>query len=181
MWVSSATVWSNIQERRPGLCGRLAALLVCAMVLPGCSISMPMGSFLSRSEKTAEKQDDDNVTTSSIASRQTSATVPAVLSDTKSSITVPIPAEDWDFAKKALIEALSSREETPSVPWDNARSGTRGTITTLIRSGGPGGTVCRGFLGSAIKDKAETWFEGRACRLQSNEWEVQDLRPWKRV
>ncbi len=142
---------------------------------------MPMGSFLSRSEKTAEKHEDDTITTSSLSSRQTSATVPAVLTDAKSSITVPIPAEDWDFAKKALIEALSSKEDTPSVPWDNAKSGTRGTVTTLLRSGGPSGSVCRNFLGSAIKDKTETWFEGRACRLQSNEWEVQDLRPWKRV
>lgn len=155
------------------------AMLLAAMGLAGCTMSMPMGSLLSRADKT-EKKSDDDIATGSIGKTQ-SATVPAVLTESKESITVPIAAEDWDFAKKALIEALSSKDDTPSVPWENDKTRARGSVTALQRFTGANGNACRPFLGSSLRDKADVWFEGRACKNPGGDWEMQDLRPWKRI
>lgn len=157
---------------------RLAFLLAATACVSGCTMSMPMGSLLSRSEK-VEKKSDDDIATGSI-NKTPSATVSAVLSENKEAITVPIAAEDWDFAKKALIEALSSKDDTPSVPWENEKTRARGSVTALHRFTGAGGSACRPFLGSSLRDKTDIWFEGRACKNVGGDWEMQDLRPWKK-
>lgn len=94
--------------------------------------------------------------------------------------TLPIPPADWEAAKARLMEALAETADTPSLPWENAASGMRGTVTALQRGGGPGGQTCRDFLGSAIKDGKEVWFDGRACR-GTGAWAVTELRPWRRT
>ncbi len=157
---------------------RLAMCALLAISVSGCAISMPMGSLFSRTEKTASAKADDEITTGSIGSRAT--TVSSVLTESKETITVPIAAEDWGKAKAALIEALGSKEDTPSVPWENNATNARGSVTALHRTVSTGGSTCRAFLGSALRDKTDTWFEGRACKNSGGEWEMQDLRPWKK-
>ncbi|MCZ0736115.1 RT0821/Lpp0805 family surface protein [Phreatobacter sp. AB_2022a] len=119
-------------------------------------------------------QADDAVTTGSIRrpTPQDAASQPAAG-------TAPIPDADWQAARRVLLEALADPADTPSLPWENAESGMRGTVTALQRANGTAGQTCRNFLGSAIKDGKEVWFDGRACR-SAGAWAVLEVRPWRR-
>lgn len=121
-------------------------------------------------------QADDPVTTGSIRRPQPQgqANQPAAATGT-----APIPDADWQAAKRVLLEALADAADTPSLPWENGESGMRGTVTALQRANGSAGQTCRNFLGSAIKDGKEVWFDGRACR-SGGAWAVLEVRPWRR-
>ncbi|MBN8938059.1 MAG: hypothetical protein J0H01_01150 [Rhizobiales bacterium] len=123
--------------------------------------------------QTAAAQASDPLTTGSIRR----ATEPAPASAAAGAL--PIPEADWQAAKRVLLEALADRADTPSIPWENGQSGMRGTVTALQRATGTSGQTCRDFLGSAIKDGKEVWFDGRACRT-TGAWAVLELRPWRR-
>lgn len=72
-----------------------------------------------------------------------------------------IAASDWTEAKRALGEALASKEKDVSVPWENAATGMRGTATPI----GPAGESCREFLIAVVDGKvADRWVRGAACR-----------------
>lgn len=92
---------------------------------------------------------------------------------------LPIAQADWEAAKARLMEALADRADTPSLPWENPASGMSGTVTALQPTSASGGRTCRDFLGSAIKEGKEVWFDGRACRT-GGPWAVVELRPWRR-
>ena len=42
------------------------------------------------------------------------------------------------------------------------------------------GFTCRDFLASYVKDKAETWLQGEACKFNKG-WEVRSLKPWRKA
>ena len=121
-------------------------------------------------------QADDPVTTGSIRRPppQDAGNQPAAAAGT-----APIPDADWQAARRVLLEALADPADTPSLPWENGESGMRGTVTALQRANGTAGQTCRNFLGSAIKDGKEVWFDGRACR-SAGAWAVLEVRPWRR-
>ena len=54
-----------------------------------------------------------------------------------------------------------------------------GTVTPLASAHHQGGTTCRDFLASYVKDGSESWLQGEACRVARGKWEVRNLRPWK--
>lgn len=164
-------------------CGRrrapLAFVLFSFAGLQGCAMALP--SLWERTNTAPPgaaqmaAQAADPMTTGSVRrpadTPGTQATTPAG--------PLPIPQADWDAAKAKLMEALADRADTPSLPWENAQSGMSGTVTALQRAGGSGGQTCRDFLGSAIKDGKEVWFDGRACQ-STGPWAVVELRPWRR-
>ncbi|WP_170181886.1 RT0821/Lpp0805 family surface protein [Phreatobacter stygius] len=184
-----------------GRLARLVAMAVALMTLPGCAVTLP--SLWERTQTpppaaqapqsaetaTAETpaspaplslaavgqtaQPTDPITTGSI--RRSGEPVPP----TAAAGALPIPEGDWQAAKRVLLEALADRADTPSIPWENSQSGMRGTVTALQRVNGTAGQTCRDFLGSAIKDGKEVWFDGRACRT-TGAWAVLELRPWRR-
>ncbi len=164
--------------------GPLAALALFAFVITqGCTVALP--SLWERSNVappgTAQMRQgasDDQITTGSVrrAPEATPAAAPAPAPQPNG---LPIPQADWDAAKAVLMEALADRADTPSLPWANAGTGMSGTVTALQRAAGTGGQTCRDFLGSAIKDGKEVWFDGRACR-SNGPWAVVELRPWRR-
>jgi hypothetical protein len=121
---------------------------------------------------------DDQITTGSVR-RTPEATPAAAPAPAPQPNGLPIPQADWDAAKAVLMEALADRADTPSLPWANAGTGMSGTVTALQRAAGTGGQTCRDFLGSAIKEGKEVWFDGRACR-SNGPWAVVELRPWRR-
>jgi surface antigen len=65
-------------------------------------------------------------------------------------------------------------------PWENPRTGARGTITPIAAVYRDNGAECRDFLVSYVHDGAEAWMQGEACRTAAGRWEVRSLRPRRR-
>jgi 17 kDa outer membrane surface antigen len=90
------------------------------------------------------------------------------------------PAEaDLAIARAAVSEVLTKGGKDASVPWENPRTGARGTITPLTTGTSQDGITCRDFLASYVKNGNESWLHGEACRAGRGKWEVRNLRPWK--
>jgi surface antigen len=93
-----------------------------------------------------------------------------------------LPAEaDLAVARAAVSEVLTKGGKDSSLPWKNPHTGARGTITPLTSADNQDGTACRDFLASYVKNGAESWLQGEACRAERGRWEVRSLRPWKRT
>jgi surface antigen len=86
---------------------------------------------------------------------------------------------DLALAKRAATEVLA-RGTDASQPWENPRTGARGTVTPLASSYAQDGTVCHDFLTSYVQGDQESWYQGGACR-HGGTWEVRDLRPLQRT
>jgi surface antigen len=94
---------------------------------------------------------------------------------------VGMPSEaDLAFARSAASEALTRGGRDVSVPWENPRTGARGTVTPLPSTSTQDGVPCRDFLVSYVLEGSEAWLQGEACRIHEGRWEVRNLRPWKR-
>jgi len=78
-------------------------------------------------------------------------------------------------ATMALLE-----HDGASGPWENPHTGARGTITPLATAYRDNGIECRDFLASYVREKAEAWMQGEACRNGSGRWEVRTFKPWRR-
>jgi hypothetical protein len=83
-------------------------------------------------------------------------------------------------AAAAMLDHDGQHGAPYSAPWENPQTGARGTITTLASTYTQGGTECRDFLSSYVRDKAESWLQGEACRDGFGHWVVRELRPWNR-
>ena len=90
------------------------------------------------------------------------------------------PEGDLAFARAAASEALTRGGKDVSVPWENPRTGARGTVTPLPTASTQDGVPCRDFLVSYVHEGSELWLQGEACRRHEGRWEVRNLRPWKR-
>ncbi|MEI8145666.1 MAG: RT0821/Lpp0805 family surface protein, partial [Alphaproteobacteria bacterium] len=108
------------------------------------------------------------------------STTPAAAAASMPAGLLPISEADWQVARRSLNEALADRADTPSIAWENEESGARGTVTALQTSIASDGRTCRPFLGSALKQRSENWFEGHACKVGRTNWEIVDIRPWRR-
>jgi surface antigen len=122
-----------------------------------CSMPAQLGSFFNR--------DDRNDATGSISGR-----------------IAPAPAfSSTDLAAASAATAvLLEHDGGASGPWENPLTGARGTITPLATAYRDGGIECRDFLASYVRDKAEAWMQGEACRNGFGRWEVRDFKPWRR-
>lgn len=86
---------------------------------------------------------------------------------------------DLAIARLAVSEVLSKGGKDTSMPWENPKTGARGTITPLAQAYNQDGTTCRDFLASYVRDGSESWLQGEACRAARGRWEVRNMRPWK--
>ena len=91
------------------------------------------------------------------------------------------PDSDLVLAKAAAQEVLSRGGDDTSQPWENPQTGARGTVTPLAAAYTQDGFTCRDFLASYVREGAESWLQGEACRIHQGRWEVKNLRPWKRT
>ena len=80
-------------------------------------------------------------------------------------------------ARAAVGEMLGRGGKTASVPWENPRTGARGTITPLASAYSQDGLICHDFLASYVRDGSASWLEGEACRAMPGRWEVRKLKP----
>jgi surface antigen len=152
------------EPRRAGLPAIVAFACLFGFITAGCSVSMELGSFFGKDEETksTEKRDDRDAT--------------GALSNSKRLASGMTPA-DWSLATAALREALGKSEDGTSIPWQNPRTGTRGTVTPVASAYVQEGSACRNFLASHVGDGHEGWFEGKACRGHAGQWDVYSTRP----
>lgn len=130
--------------------------LALALVAAGCSISYQLDNLLPRRSDPRADQ--------STAQGASAAVVEAAVEG------------DLVVARAAIAEALSKGGKHSSVPWENPKTGARGTITPLAAASRQDGVTCRDFLASYVRNGSESWLQGEACRAQGK-WEVRNLRP----
>ena len=152
----NGTVRSSIWRRVPSV----AALL---LALPAGACSYQLGSMFGSD---AAKGDRSEATGSVATSVKTSAPAAELPND-----------NDLEMARAAAVQALAS--DGKSVPWENPRTGARGTITPIANAYTQDGLVCRDFLASYVRQGAESWLQGEGCRVHKGRWEVRVMRPWK--
>ncbi len=135
-----------------------AVAAVLALALAGCTISSQFDSLFTGAEKTG-----------SIGA------APRAKHSSK-------PPSDGDlaYARAAASEALRRKEKDTSLPWENPKSGARGTVTPLASAYTQDGHTCRNFLASYVNEGEAAWLTGEACRQGKGAWEVRSLKPWNR-
>jgi surface antigen len=137
----------------------------------GCAVTGHMGSLFSNERKVAVSADAGDDVTGSLGRPRAKAAVAGAA----------LPSEtDLVFARMAIVEVLGRGSKDISVPWENPSSGARGTVTPIASAYTRDGTTCHDFLASYLRQGAETWLQGEACRESKGRWEVKSLRPWTR-
>lgn len=91
------------------------------------------------------------------------------------------PDGDLAFARAAAQDVLNHGAADASLPWENPHTGARGTVTPIASAYSSQGITCRDFLASYVREGAESWLQGEACRADEGKWEVRSIRPWKRT
>lgn len=129
----------------------------------GCSTSVPLG---------ANKEEEKPLHTGSVG--------PAAAGASETEAKLP-PEADLAFARLAAAEVLTRGGKDASVPWENPRSGARGTVTPIASAYTVEGSLCRDFLASYVTEAEEAWLHGEACRAGTGEWKVRRLKPWRRT
>jgi 17 kDa outer membrane surface antigen len=137
-----------------------AWLLALALTGSGCSLSYQLDTMLAKKDGSGADQADSPRPAASKATAET-------------------PAEgDLVIARAAVSEVMIKGGNHSSVPWENPKTGARGTVTPLASVYSQDGITCRDFLASYVKNGSESWLQGAACRAKRGKWEVRNLRPW---
>ena len=150
---------------------RLATAVALALGAGGCAMSHQFGSLFGKQDRddaSAYASADD--VTGSIRSAPAAGSQAAALP----------PERDLAYARAALVDVLTRGGKDTSAPWENPRSGARGTVTPIAAAYDLNGITCRDFLASHVHLSAESWMRGEACRAKKGKWEVKTLRPWTR-
>jgi surface antigen len=140
--------------------------VVAALALIGGGCSMPIGSLTGK--------DDDKDITGSIAA------TPVAASTTGQAVAETPGEADLLIARAAASEVLGRGGKDTSAPWENPKTGARGTVTPVASAYTQDGFTCRDFLASYVRAGSEAWLQGEACRMHHGRWEVRSLKPWKR-
>ena len=138
----------------------------------GCSYSYKLGGLF------GNDKDDKAAATGAVPAPPAGA--PAAPAPSPPAAASPPTDADLAIAKAAAADALARKGEDVSVPWENPRTGARGTVTPLAAAYTQDGFVCRDFLASYVRGSQESWLQGEACRIHQGRWEVRALKPWKR-
>src|SRR5262245_3668705 len=113
-------------------------------------------------------------------SDQTAAIKPAKVSAHAPAARLP-PESDLVLTKAAVHDLFSRDDQDASVPWENPRTGARGTVTPIAAAYTQDGFACRDFLARYVRDGAESWLQCEACRIHQGKWEVKAIRPLSRT
>lgn len=149
----------------------MAAVLSIGFLGGGCAMSQQLGSLFGSKEESramAQAQADSDVT-GSIGARKPAQPTPGLP-----------PDADLAYCKAAVAEVLARGKKDLSSPWENPRTGARGTVTPIAAAYTQDGATCHDFLASYVQSGKESWMRGEACRSGKDRWEVKALRPWKR-
>lgn len=147
----------------------LAVAMAFALLGSGCAMSGQLGSLFAAKDK-GEAQAAKAEVTGSAESARAAAPAPETLP----------PESDLSYARAAIVEVLARDNKDTSVPWENPKSGARGTVTPIASAYAQDGVTCRNFLASYVSQGTEVWLHGEACRPKKGRWEVRSLKPWTR-
>jgi surface antigen len=143
----------------------IAVAIVLALTTGGCSFSYKLGGLFGKEDEKIE---------------QTSAAKP--VNAVQNALPGGLPsAQDLAIAKAAMHDVLSRPDRDTSLPWENPRTGARGTVTPIAAAYTQDGFVCRDFLASYVRDGTESWLQGEACRVHKGKWELKALRRLNRT
>jgi surface antigen len=134
--------------------GTALTLILIGLGTGGCSMS--------RTDAAMARYTDDNVT-GSIPARPKAPT-----------------ETDLAFARTAASDVLAKGDKDASQPWENPKTGARGSVTPLASSYAEDGRTCRDFLASYVNGDTESWLQGAACKAGNGRWEIHTLKPWRR-
>ena len=140
----------------------LAAGLTLALAAGGCSINTSRFDSLFGS---ADKSDSTGSITPPPGAKEVAG--------------LP-PDGDLAYARAAASDVLTHGGKDASVPWENPRTGARGTVTPIASAYTQDGQTCRDFLASYISGSTQSWMQGEACKQDKGVWEIRALKPWKR-
>jgi surface antigen len=151
----------------------------------GCSFSYQLGSLFG-------KDDDKPQVTASASATAAEPAADADFSDTTGSISPTLAAgkaeakdgfgeTDLMAASLAASAVLADGRKDASAPWQNPKTGARGTVTPIASAREQDGFTCRDFLASYVNDGKEAWMQGEACRVHRGKWVVRSMKPWKKV
>ncbi len=137
-------------NRAHRLATRVILLLLGGGLLPGCSMTIPIGGL-----------DADHTATGSIAK----------------TVVVLSPAldqEDLRRAKAALAIALDPQGNGARVAWQNPQSGAHGAFAASAPPFADHDRVCRAFTGEAVpSDGSPDKLTGSACRDSDGTWQIR--------
>ena len=140
----------------------LAGALTLALAGGGCSISTSQFDSLFAGADTAE-------TTGSVTPPPGAKGVGQMPTD-----------GDLAYARAAASDVLARGGKDASAPWENPRTGARGTVTPIASAYTLDGQTCRDFLASYVQGSSQSWMQGEACKQEKGVWEIRALKPWKR-
>jgi surface antigen len=163
------------------------AVVAAGFLASGCSFSYQLGSLFGK--------DDDKPQTMASTSATAAAMTPAAdadIGDTTGSISPTLVVDKTDLkgsfgesdvvaASQAASAILADGRKDASAPWQNPKTGARGTVTPIANAYTQEGFTCRGFLASYVNEEKEAWMQGEACRVHHGKWVVRSMKPWKRV
>lgn len=88
--------------------------------------------------------------------------------------------EDWRRAKGSLAIALDPQGSGAAVKWDNPDSEVRGTFTPVAQPYVKANEICRAFLATIVFPGRESSLQGTACRISADDWEIREVKPWRK-
>jgi hypothetical protein len=142
-------------------CWLRACASALTLALTGCSFSYQLDNLFAKTDE---------------ATAQHGGTLHLA---TPKPVTEPPSEGDLAIARAVAGEVLSKGGKDVSMPWENPRTGARGTITPLASAYTQDGSICRDFLASYLRNGGEAWLHGAGCRVERGRWQVRSMRPWK--
>jgi surface antigen len=135
--------------------GRVVAVAfgAVALALAGCSISMPMPSFI------------DGEPTGSIGPK----------APTLSSL---YDSRDWRVAEPVLAASLRAPGEGQPTLWSNSETGDHGEFLAVAGTFAREGRSCRAFIARLVDGQEAKTLQGVGCPGDSGEVAVYDVSPW---
>jgi hypothetical protein len=136
--------------------GRLSvsALGILALGLAGCSMSIPLKSFM------------NNDTTSSIK--------PAT-----SPLSADLDMKDWRIAEPILAQALQSSEPEAAMHWSNPDSGRSGVFQPVAATFSREGRPCRAFVARILAADGPKMLQAIGCPEEGGMVALDRVEPWK--
>ncbi|MCC3245655.1 hypothetical protein LG047_10015 [Methylocystis sp. WRRC1] len=141
---------------------RIAAALMAAGALSGCSIAIPMSSSSAMWGGGAED------VTGSIPK-------PGGLKLSRA-----LDPEDLRRAAAAMSTALDPQGSGASVNWDNPQTGAKGSFTPVGQAYPLDGKICRAFLADVTADESHEKLQGAACREKTADWALTEVKPFRK-
>jgi 17 kDa outer membrane surface antigen len=136
--------------------GRLsvAALGLLVVGLAGCSMSIPLKSFM------------NNDTTGSIK--------PAT-----SPLSADLDMKDWRIAEPVLAQALQSGEPEAAMHWSNPDSGRSGAFQPVAAAFSREGRPCRAFVARILAADGPKMLQAIGCPGEGGMVALDRVEPWK--